>query len=211
MRRPIKVALVAAIVLLGTAIAVTATTLRRGFGTHDEPSAAEAFLARRMRSWSTPADLRGAANPLPLTAELLADGRAHWADHCASCHGNDGKGQTAMGQKLYPRAPDMTRPATQELSDGELFSIIENGIRLTGMPGWGDGTAASAHGSWGLVHFIRHLPELTPEELAAMEALNPKSTAEWQAIQDEAAFLAGDSAATTPSVTSSNPETHQGH
>jgi cytochrome c553 len=195
MSKPVKIALVVAVVLLGTVVALTAATLRGGFSTHDEPSAAEAFLARRMRSWSTPADLRHATNPVPLTEAALAGGRAHWADHCASCHGNDGKGQTALGQKLYPRAPDMTLPATQELTDGELFSIIENGIRLTGMPGWGDGSAASAHGSWGLVHFIRHLPEVTPAELAEMEALNPKSPAEWQALQEEAAFLAGESAA----------------
>jgi mono/diheme cytochrome c family protein len=198
MGRPAKIALVVAALLLGTVVVLVAATLRGGFSTHDEPSAAEAFLARRMRSWATPADLRDATNPLPLTDALLADGRAHWADHCASCHGNDGKGKTALGQRLYPRAPDMTLPATQELSDGELFSIIENGIRLTGMPGWGDGTAASAHGSWGLVHFVRHLPELTAEELVGMAALNPKSPAEWRALQTEAAALAGESTAATP-------------
>ena len=86
----------------------------------------------------------------------------------------------------------MTQRPTQELSDGELFAIIENGIRLTGMPGWGTGTAESGYGSWGLVHLIRHLPDLTPEELAEMEALNPKTPAEWEALQAEAAFLAGE-------------------
>ena len=45
-----------------------------------------------------------------------------------------------MGRGLYPRAPDMRLAATQNLSDAELFYLIENGIRLTGMPGWGTGT-----------------------------------------------------------------------
>jgi hypothetical protein len=69
--------------------------------------------------------------------------------------------------------------------------VIENGIRLTGMPGWGEGTAASGYGSWALVHFIRRLPQLTDEDLAEMEALNPKSPEEWQAMQQERDFLAG--------------------
>jgi mono/diheme cytochrome c family protein len=109
---------------------------------------------------------------------VLAEARAHWADHCAVCHGNDGKGKTAIGEHLYPHAPDMTLRGTQALADGELFSIIENGIRLTGMPGWGAGTAESGYESWSLVHLIRHLPELTPEEIATMEALNPKTPVE---------------------------------
>lgn len=165
--------------------------VRRGFSTHDEPSGLEAWVARSARRWATPADLRNERNPLPLTPQVLAEARAHWADHCAVCHGNDGKGKTAIGENLYPRAPDMTLPATRSLSDGELFSIIENGVRLTGMPGWGNGTAESAYGSWGLVHLIRHLPELTPEEIAEMEALNPKTPEEWEQMQAEEAFLSG--------------------
>jgi mono/diheme cytochrome c family protein len=192
-RKPLKVSLIAvgALGLLGGFLLWR--MVRLGFSTHDEPSAIEVFAARTMRSWSTPADLRDADNPLPVSAAVLGEGRDHWADHCASCHGNDGKGQTTIGQRLFPRAPDMTLPATQDLSDGEIFANIENGIRLTGMPGWGDGTAQSAYGSWSLVHFIRHLPKLTPEEIAEMEALNPKSPAEWEQIQAEREFLEGGS------------------
>lgn len=192
MSRPARLSLLVlgALALLGGGLFLS--TVRRGFSTHDEPSGLEAWAARSVRHWSTPADLRDEKNPLPLTSQVMAEARAHWADHCASCHGNDGKGKTTLGERLYPRAPDMTLAATQSLSDGELFSIIENGIRLTGMPGWGDGTAESAYGSWGLVHFIRHLPELTPEEIAEMEALNPKTPEEWEQIQAEEAFLSGE-------------------
>ena len=76
---------------------------------------------------------------MPNTEEAIAEGRAHFADHCASCHANDGSGDTEMGRGLYPRAPDMRLAATQNLEDHELFYIIENGIRLTGMPAWGTG------------------------------------------------------------------------
>jgi len=193
-KRPTKVVVGVLAVAILVAVIAFVSMIRRGFSAHDEPSRIEATMARAMRHWAVPSDLRGAKNPVPLTPPVLADGRAHFADHCAGCHGNDGKGG-GMGKQMYPKAPDMTLAATQSLSDGELFSIIENGIRLTGMPGFGSGTAESAYGSWGLVHFIRHLPQLTPQELAEMQRLNPKSPAEWKQMQDEEAFLAGDATA----------------
>ncbi len=169
-------------------------TLRYGFSARDEPTALEAFMARTMRHYSVPADLRGKKNPLPASAETVAAGRAHFADHCASCHGNDGKGQTSIGQSFYPRVPDMTLPATQSQSDGALFATIENGIRLTGMPAWGDGTADSAAGTWALVHFIRHLPQTTPEEMEEMKAQNPMTREEMEAADQERQFLEGEQA-----------------
>jgi hypothetical protein len=201
MRRPIKLTLFLVAFLAFVGGLLLWNTVRSGLSTHDEPPWVEEQLARRLRRWAAPADLRGESNPLPLTPQVLAEARAHWADHCAVCHGNDGKGKTAIGERLYPRAPDMTLRATQSLSDGELFAIIENGIRLTGMPGWGNGTAESGYGSWGLVHFIRHLPKLTPEEIAEMEALNPKTPEEWKEIQAEEAFLSGEPASETPEPT----------
>jgi len=193
-RRSVRITLALAAVVLLVAAFGFWRLLRRGFGTHQAPSAVEVLAARSMRSWSAPADLRHEKNPLPLTDEVLGEARAHWADHCALCHGNDGKGRTTIGERLYPRAPDMTLPATQELSDGEIFAVIENGVRLTGMPGWGDGTAHSARESWALVHFVRRLPALTAEEIQEMEAMNPKSPEEWQAMQEEQEFLAGGAA-----------------
>jgi mono/diheme cytochrome c family protein len=190
-RASARLFVVAAAVAILAAIATFVSMIRRGFSAHDEPSRIEATMARAVRHWAVPSELRDRKNPVPLTPRVLAEGRGHFADHCAGCHGNDGKGG-GMGKQMYPRTPDMTLAATQSLSDGELFSIIENGVRLTGMPGFGNGTAESAYGSWGLVHFIRHLPELTPEELAEMQKLNPKSPAEWQQMQEEEAFLAGE-------------------
>lgn len=190
-RTAIALAVIAAVIVVATVAFVS--TIRRGFSAHDEPSRLEAAMARAMRHLAVPSDLRDAKNPVPLTPAVLAEARAHFADHCAGCHGNDGKGG-GMAAQMYPKAPDMTLATTQSLSDGELFAIIENGVRLTGMPGFGSGTAESAYGSWTLVHFIRHLPKLTQEEIAQMERLNPKSPAEWQQMQAEESFLAGETA-----------------
>ncbi len=146
------------------------------FSSRAEPTRLESAVARRLRHLSIPADQRAKTSPLPATAENLSEGLEHFADHCAVCHGNSGAGDTPIGRGLYPKPPMLSAAGTQSLSDGELFSIIENGIRFTGMPAFGG--AGGEHGgddSWRLVQFIRHLPKITTAELAAMEKLNPRA------------------------------------
>jgi hypothetical protein len=58
------------------------------------------------------------------------------------------------------------------------------------MPAWGSGGDDDLD-SWKLVHFVRHLGDLTPEDLKEMEALNPKNPAEQQEEQDDERFLQG--------------------
>src|SRR2546425_3868980 len=159
------IAMMMVLIVLGTVAAGIVFALRHGVSARDEPTAIEAFLARRIRSLAIPRSSRNAMNPVPLTREALAEGRVHFADHCALCHGNDGKGQTEIGRNLYPEAPDMTASSTQSLSDGEIFYIIKNGVRLTGMPAWGEDTPEDDAASWKLVDFIRHLPGITEQEL----------------------------------------------
>ena len=99
------------------------------------------------------------------TPEMLEHGRNHWADHCATCHANNESGDTMIGKNFYPKAPDMRLPPTQSLTDGELYYIIRNGVRMTGMPAWGNPQDGDLdHETWMLVLFIRHLPQVTSEE-----------------------------------------------
>jgi len=162
-------------------------TIRRGFSARDNPSAMEAYVAKTARKLSIPASERDAKNPFAPAAEVLSEARTHFADHCASCHGNDGSGKTEIGRNLYPKAPDMRLQETQNLTDGEIYYIIHNGIRLSGMPAWG--TEEKDEDSWKLVAFIRHLPRVTPGELKEMEQLNPKTDSERAEERDEERFL----------------------
>jgi mono/diheme cytochrome c family protein len=163
----------------------------RGFSAHEKPTRVEEWIAREARGMAIPRDAKQRTNPISNSEEVLADARAHWADHCAVCHANNGSGDSEMGKHMYPPAPDMRQAETQNLTDGELFYIIQNGIRLTGMPSWGSGTSHDEQDSWKLVRFIRHLPNLTADETREMETLNPKSPEEMKEEQQERDFLNG--------------------
>lgn len=156
-----------------------------GFSAKTEPHAIEVFLARQIRHLAIPVEQRDSPNPVPPSPDLLKEGLAHFADHCAGCHANDGSGQTPIGKNVYPKAPDLRLADTQSMSDGELFWVIHNGIRFTAMPAWGEGDPDKDLDSWKLVRFIRHLPQLTPEELDQMKGLNPKTKKD---LEEEAAF-----------------------
>ena len=197
--------LLAVLALLG-GVYYAVRAMRHGLTAHDEPPAAEIYLARAVRHYAIPAEARDAQNPWKtrFTPEVAAYARHHFADHCAVCHANDGSGQSEMGQGLYPRSPDLRRDATQDLSDGELYYIIHNGVRWTGMPAWGE--PASDMDSWRLVLFIRHLPQLTSDEIHDMERFNPKSIVEQQEEKEEEDFLNGGPAPAAPSSHSPHSE-----
>lgn len=190
MKRAILV-LLATIVVLSVGGLLFLKVATNGFSAKAEPTAVEKFVARAARRLAAPTSLKSRQNPAPNTNDVLAEARAHWADHCATCHANNGSGDTEIGRNLYPRAPDMRKADTQDLSDGELFFIIENGIRLTGMPAWGEGTAKSEAASWKLVRFIRHLPQISEDEEREMQKLNPKAPAELEEEKEVEDFLKG--------------------
>jgi mono/diheme cytochrome c family protein len=175
---------------VGLVVAAAASLLHNGLSARAKPSPLEAVLARNARHLAIPSSARATQNRVPASDKNLRDARLHFADHCATCHGNDGGGDTMIGHGLYPKPPDLRLPEAQKLSDGELFWIIENGVRFTGMPAFGGGHGAQED-SWKLVHFIRHLPQLSAEERMEMESYNPKGPDERLEEQEEKDFLRG--------------------
>jgi mono/diheme cytochrome c family protein len=180
------------VAVIGLVIGAAAWLLHDGLSSRATPTAVERMVARRARNLAIPSNARMAANPVLASAEDLREARLHFADHCAICHGNDGEGKTMFGAGLYPKPPDLRLPETQNLTDGEIFWIIENGVRFTGMPAFGSNLG---HGemldSWKLVHFIRHLPHLTAAEQLEMERYNPKGPDDQGEEQQENDFLNG--------------------
>jgi len=184
-----------AVVVLVIAIAVFAVggiavslILHDGLSATATPTKLEAFFARHAHQLAIPANAKDAKNPLQASPEVLQDARRHFADHCAVCHGNDGDANTMLGRGMYPKPPDLRQPQTQNLSDGEIFWIIEHGVRFTGMP------AFTSHGddqqdTWKLVLFIRHIASLSPAERMDMEQHNPKGPDDRKEEKDEDNFL----------------------
>jgi len=126
-----------------------------GFSAREKPMAVEAFLAKRVRRLATPSKAIYLRNPLSTASDNIGAAGAFFAVNCASCHGTNGDGKTVINSGLYPPAPDLRGRETQDLTDGELFYIIKNGIRFTGMPGW----EGDDDDTWRLVMFIRQLRE----------------------------------------------------
>ena len=188
--RTFKVALAILVLAVVAAVAYGIRLERQGFSARKQPSAVETILARTMRNMAIPRGGREEENPWKGldTPENLKEAREHFADHCALCHANDGSGNTEMAQNMYPKPPDMRLAATQNLTDGELYYIIENGVRLTGMPAWGDPHFVDQDDdSWKLVLFIRHLAHLTPDDIKDMESYNPKGKMETEDEQEHEA------------------------
>ena len=191
MSKRARIALVLAIVFFVATVGLYALVNGLGFDARGKPGSLETAVALRLRRMAIPGSDRNRANPEPLTEENFRTGLAHFADHCSACHGNDGSGDTDFGRGLYPKPPDMRLARTQGLTDGELFYIIEHGVPLTGMPGFGTGNRDGEAATWHLVQFIRRLPKLTEEELEHMAELKPMSIEAWLQRLEAEEFLRG--------------------
>jgi mono/diheme cytochrome c family protein len=165
--------------------------IQRGFSARETPTRVEVFIATKARALAVPASYRSLKNPLPNSPQNIRAGMEHFADHCFLCHANNGSGDTSFGKNLYPKPPDMRIAETQNKSDGELFYTIYNGVRLSGMPAFGEKDQSDAEATWQLVRFLRHLPSLTEEEEMQMEKLNPRSPREQGEENEEERFLKG--------------------
>jgi predicted CXXCH cytochrome family protein len=163
--------LLALLTVIFTIAIFLAAVVRRGFRATTAPSAFETFVARTVRNWAIPSRAGNEQNPLEATSENWREGREIFLARCASCHGNDGSGITQIGQNLYPRAPDLRKPQTQNLRDGEIHYIVENGVQLTGMPAWGAPHQESGADSWKLVFFVRSLRSLSISEKTQQAAV----------------------------------------
>lgn len=152
-------ALVTIVLLIGILAGIAYVKVKAGgLSSAEQPGRIERAIARRLVRLSVSDQARTASNPYATIPDAWRDVAEHYNDDCVACHGHDGRGTTTIGQNMYPKVPDLASPATQQLSDGELFEIIRNGVRWTGMPAW-----ANDHTSddmWKLVSLIRHVPSV---------------------------------------------------
>jgi mono/diheme cytochrome c family protein len=141
-----------------------------GFSADAQPGRIEEFVARNLVRLSIPSSAAREENPFRGEPQAWRTAAEHYESHCAACHGADGRADTAIAKGLYPKAPDLTQPIVQGLTDSELFYVIQNGVRWTGMPAWR--LQHSNEESWRLVSFVRKLPTLTPQDLEDLHQMS---------------------------------------
>lgn len=159
-------------ILLGFVIVAVAAALVLATGTWNvAASRAPSRLESRLALYAATRSIQKHAptRTIPATgADALRGGLSHFKENCVMCHGAPGVPEDELGMGLNPPAPDLTLPQIQKMTDGQLFWVIQNGIRMTGMPAFGP--THSEREIWMMVAFVRHLPEITAAEQQALKA-----------------------------------------
>jgi mono/diheme cytochrome c family protein len=153
------VALGAAAVLWTGSVSVAASS---------PPGKLEESLARMAIDRAVARRAPKSPNPVGKSPDALRVGLSHYRENCVGCHGASGVDAAEYGQGLNPPAPDLSLPRVQRRTDGELFWIVSNGIRMTGMPAFSP--THKEEELWKIVAFVRHLPELSADEERALAA-----------------------------------------
>lgn len=130
-----------------------------------EPGSTETRFATKAKHFLVSRASRDIIPPVPGDPQAsLADGDKVFGTDCSPCHGSSGRRPTDSGRWMYPRAADLGSAEVQRYSDRELFWIVKNGIRLSGMPAFGK--VESDEAIWDLVRFVRTLPSKPGPESA---------------------------------------------
>lgn len=151
-----KIAAILFLIVLAMAAVILAS--RFSLAAVDEPGRAETYLATKGKHFLIARESRVGIPSEPADSpENVAEGDKLYGAECAMCHGMSARTPTDAGRWMYPRAADLTSPAVQGYSNRELFWIIKNGIRLSGMPAFG--RVESDDHIWSLVHYLRSLSQ----------------------------------------------------
>lgn len=147
--------LVVAIIFVLILVAAYAAT-HANISALPEPGRFESTVAVEAKDWYIGRAARGPLPAAPVNdkASVTAGGTL-FGMGCATCHGEDGRTPTPIGKSMYPRALDLSSADVQEMSDRELFWVIKNGIRLSGMPGFA--RINSDEQIWQLTYYVRRL------------------------------------------------------
>lgn len=173
MTRGARIIITALVLLLLGAGAILLTLgffLLSGRTALDTPNPLAIAIAETGKGFLVPADAASQTNTVVTSPEVLKSAGRVYTARCAVCHGGDGKGDTAIGAHIYPRAADLTSTRVQSKTDGTLHWVIGNGLPHTGMPGWKD--LLKENEIWELVSYVRQLPKGIPAEPTATPNAN---------------------------------------
>ncbi|MFP5250533.1 MAG: c-type cytochrome [Acidobacteriota bacterium] len=148
------------ILIVAVILAITAYLLfGYGISALPAPGRVESAFAMTARNWYLAREANKVPPP-PREPGDVAAGSGLFGMECASCHGQTGRTPSPIGRSMYPRPADLGSAAVQKLSDRELFAVVRNGIRLSGMPGFAHINSDAQ--IWQLVAYIRSLGKAPP-------------------------------------------------
>jgi len=113
------------------------------------------------------------SNPLPHTDENMLAGAREFKEHCVFCHGAPGRLRPPLATMMMPRPPQMFDKDDMVTDDpeGEIFWIISNGIRLSGMPGFEDHLEEKER--WQIAMLLKNADKLPAPVKAELERKEP--------------------------------------
>src|SRR5262249_28151408 len=121
-------------ILVLVVVVILVALTRFNLSALQEPGRFETAVANRSRRFLVHRASREGTPPAPADKKAsIGSGNTIYGSECGMCHGPDGHAQVPMGRWMYPRAADLTSAEVQDYSDPELFWIIKNGIRFSGM------------------------------------------------------------------------------
>ena len=157
--------LTAILVIILLALAVPYSSVFNVAATEPDNAVLAWFLSTTMER-SVRQQARGVAAPAQATEEHIREGFRFYNEACVYCHGAPGKDPTDIGKGLNPEPPYLP-DVVARWSSAELFWIAKNGIKMTGMPAFGE--THKDDEIWKVVAFVQRLPKMTEQDYAKME------------------------------------------
>ena len=154
------VALTLAVALIGTYSLVRSGLIPANADA--KPGRLETWMARTSLDATLRREAPSSPNPVTLTEQNLLNGVHLFAQNCAVCHGT-AKGTASsspIAKGLYQKPPQLATDGVEDDPEGASFWKIKHGIRLTGMPSFGE--TLSDRQIWTLALFLKHMDKLPP-------------------------------------------------
>lgn len=155
-----------AVILLFAGVAVFLYAGRYNVAATMPHSRLTAWILEEARDRSILFHSQGIQPPSLKNPKLARDGFKEYHEMCRQCHGASGQQRAEFARGLYPKPPDLTSKEIRDLREDELYWVVKNGIKMTGMPAFGP--THEENELWAIVAFLRRLPELSKGEYEAL-------------------------------------------
>lgn len=108
--------------------------------------------------------------PAISSEQTMSTGFQHYDSMCVQCHAAPGISESEISEGLYPGPPLFPDDLEEEMGIEQIYWITKNGIKLSGMPGFG--TTHSEEELWAIAAFVNELPEISEQKYQELKKKN---------------------------------------